>query len=374
MNQCKYRFRTLSASLILLAVSGTAQTSTIPAINSIISLKAVNTNYVSAKPANTNVLIANALTVGSYESFTVVDAGNGQIALKCNGNNLYVSATLAGSSSLVASRTNIGSYEKFKFIQTNSRTALLAMINSKYVCADGAGKKPLIAKSTVIGGWENFIVTTTPPATSNRLITWCKLESIASITNPAAGPAGVITGTPLFTTGKFGTGLRIDSDIADNVLFYPFGSSKRYFGTDEFTIELWARPNGLNLDRYIFDFLRPGTNDLSYVRLRQSGSYIILHGLTNSPTGIRLPYTWATNRFDHFAVVVSKTKVSLYTNGLLAASGGIATHVLGTQMPQELVLGIEQQMLDPQKKFVGCIDNLKIYNYAKTNFTDRLTE
>jgi len=127
---------------------------------SIISLRAsANGKYVCADNAGASALIANRTTVGQWEQFKVVDAGNGNIALQSQANSKYVCAENFGATNLIANRTSIGAWETFTEVDAgNGNIGLLASANGKYVCADSAGANPLIANRTAVQGWESFTV------------------------------------------------------------------------------------------------------------------------------------------------------------------------------------------------------------------------
>ncbi|MFD6304377.1 hypothetical protein ACFWFF_15095 [Streptomyces sp. NPDC060223] len=55
----------------------------------------------------------NRTCVGTWEKFTLVDAGNGNVALRAQADNLYVCADNAGTSPLIANRTAVGTWEQF---------------------------------------------------------------------------------------------------------------------------------------------------------------------------------------------------------------------------------------------------------------------
>ena len=126
-----------------------------------VSLKALaNGEYVCADNAGTNALIANRTSVGQWESFQVVDAGNGNIAFLALANNKYVTAgNAAGPPILIANRTAVGAWETFTEVDAgNGNIGLLATANGKYVTAENAGASPLIANRTSVGSWESFTV------------------------------------------------------------------------------------------------------------------------------------------------------------------------------------------------------------------------
>jgi hypothetical protein len=135
---------------------------TTPGVGSVISLKALaNNQYVCADNTGTSPLIANRTSVGTWEQFTLVDAGSGNVALLSHANNQYVCADNTGTSPLIANRTAIGTWESFQLIRnSNGTVSFKALANNQYVCADNTGTSPLIANRTAIGTWEQFTMAT----------------------------------------------------------------------------------------------------------------------------------------------------------------------------------------------------------------------
>jgi hypothetical protein len=135
---------------------------TTPGVGSVISLKALaNTQYVCADNTGTSPLIANRTSAGTWEQFTLVDAGSGNVALLAHANNQYVCADNTGTSPLIANRTTIGTWESFQLIKnSNGTVSFKALANNQYVTADNAGANPLIANRTSIGTWEQFTMAT----------------------------------------------------------------------------------------------------------------------------------------------------------------------------------------------------------------------
>ncbi|WP_224363899.1 right-handed parallel beta-helix repeat-containing protein [Hyalangium versicolor] len=115
--------------------------------------------YVCADNQGNNPLIANRTAVGPWETFTVVDAGNGNIALRAEVNGLYVCADNQGTSPLIANRTAVGAWETFTEVDAgNGNIALRAQVNGLYVGTGNAGTDPLTANRTSFGTWETFTV------------------------------------------------------------------------------------------------------------------------------------------------------------------------------------------------------------------------
>ena len=98
--------------------------------------------------------IANAVDLNL---FSPAAPPTGVIALRAHANSKYVCADNAGASALIANRTAIGGWETFKLVQNgDGSVSLLAAANNRYVCADNAGAAALIANRTAIGPWEEF--------------------------------------------------------------------------------------------------------------------------------------------------------------------------------------------------------------------------
>lgn len=127
-------------------------------VTKVVAFKAgANGLFVTADNAGASALIANRTAVGPWETFDVVDAGQGAVALRAHANGLYVTADNAGALPLIANRTAVGPWETFTLMTNpNGTTSLLAHANSKYVTAENAGAAALIANRAAIGGWEQF--------------------------------------------------------------------------------------------------------------------------------------------------------------------------------------------------------------------------
>lgn len=129
-------------------------------IGQTIWLKASNGLYASARTDQTNApLDASAAQAQAWEEFTVIDAGNGLIALQAVANGDYVSAWTSDTNSpLEARSTHVQAWEEFTWIsQGTGSVAFLASANNLYVSAwQSDTNTPLEARSTWIQGWETF--------------------------------------------------------------------------------------------------------------------------------------------------------------------------------------------------------------------------
>ena len=123
-----------------------------------ISLRShANGQYVCADNAGVAPLIANRTAIGPWETFDLIDQGNGNVALRSHANNEIVTADNAGASPLIANRTTVGGWETFQLVHNgDGSVSLKAQADNDYVTADNAGASPLIANRTAIGPWEEF--------------------------------------------------------------------------------------------------------------------------------------------------------------------------------------------------------------------------
>lgn len=129
-----------------------------PTIPSTAAIQAhANGMYVSAANGGASPLIANAPTVGVWETFDIEIPSPGYIAFKARVNGKYVTAENAGAAELIANRDAIGPWETFSTSQNGDGTVSFnSLANDKWVTAENAGAAPLIANRNFIGPWEKF--------------------------------------------------------------------------------------------------------------------------------------------------------------------------------------------------------------------------
>ncbi|HEY0609368.1 MAG TPA: lectin [Chitinophaga sp.] len=122
-------------------------------IGQTITLKSSNNLYVcsenGAQPMNCNRTVAQ-----SWEQFTVVDAGNGKIALINQGK--YVCSE-NGSQAMNCNRTAIGPWEQFDWITNADGTISLRGNNGAYVSSE-SGTQPMTCNRTTVQATERFRV------------------------------------------------------------------------------------------------------------------------------------------------------------------------------------------------------------------------
>ncbi|HEY1163633.1 MAG TPA: lectin [Chitinophaga sp.] len=141
-----------------IGLTATRPTATFPGgggapIGQTITLKSSNNLYVcaenGAQPMNCNRTVAQ-----SWEQFTVVNAGNGKIALINQGK--YVCSE-NGSQAMNCNRTAIGPWEQFDWITNADGTISLRGNNGAYVSSE-SGTQPMTCNRTTVQATERFRV------------------------------------------------------------------------------------------------------------------------------------------------------------------------------------------------------------------------
>jgi len=123
-----------------------------PPIGQTITLKCFHNFYVSSENG-TKAMTATRTTAQAWEQFTVVDAGNGKVALQAMGK--YVSSE-NGTQPITCNRTTFSTWEEFNWIVNADGTISLQGNNGDYIsCENGAS---MTCNRTSISGWEAFKV------------------------------------------------------------------------------------------------------------------------------------------------------------------------------------------------------------------------
>jgi myo-inositol-hexaphosphate 3-phosphohydrolase len=81
---------------------------------------------------------------GAWETFELIDQGNGYYALQA-ANGQFVCAEGGGGREVVANRDAIGAWETFKLIDRGNGNVALQAANGQYVCAEGGGGGAVVA-------------------------------------------------------------------------------------------------------------------------------------------------------------------------------------------------------------------------------------
>jgi len=122
----------------------------------LISLQAGNGQYVCAEGGGGREVVANRDTIAEWETFGLIDRGNGYYALQAD-NGQYLCAEGGGGREVVANRDAIAEWETFRLIDLRrpARVALQAS-NDQHLCAEGGGGTGMVANRDWISDWETF--------------------------------------------------------------------------------------------------------------------------------------------------------------------------------------------------------------------------
>ena len=136
-----------------------------------LSLRTDNGHYLCAETGGGRELIANRTTTGPWESFAVERAdqmsaplmGGDRIMLR-TANGQYLCAENGGGGEVVANRVTAGPWETFTIAHadlsageiTTGQGVLLRTANGQFLCAEGGGGREVTASRAAIGPWETF--------------------------------------------------------------------------------------------------------------------------------------------------------------------------------------------------------------------------
>jgi hypothetical protein len=135
--------------------------------------------YVSSENG-TAAMNCNRTSAGIWETFEVVDAGNGAIALKGN-NGLYVNA----ASPMFCNGTVINANTTFNWITLPNNAVALQGTAGNYVCSEN-GATAMNCNRTAIGGWETFNWNALSSARVATVIPSLHTASLKIYPNPAS--------------------------------------------------------------------------------------------------------------------------------------------------------------------------------------------
>jgi hypothetical protein len=200
------------------------------------------------------------------------------------------------------------------------------------------------------------------------LILWNKMGSDEEVQNSAVGPKGNVQGTiDEYAPGVFGNAAHLRGSAGEVYFDIPYLDNK-HLGTDPFTIAFWAKSSTINQpEGFVMDQLSKGT---MMIRFTQHNSSTMQAAI---PTGIPdMHHQWDTN-YHHYAIVFCPDgRSTFYIDAVVKASSD-NTPSIGQAFSPRIVLSGEWDLTDGYN-WNGYIDNVKAWNYAKTNFSDRNDE
>lgn len=214
----------------------------------------------------------------------------------------------------------------------------------------------------------------------------CRLGSTNQVTVPVIGSAGTEGASVTYTTGYFGNGM--NSNGNNKHVTFP-NTADQYTGSAG-AYEMWIKPVGWSItngqasagNHFLYQIVGDANNFVEFdittsgllLRYYTSGTFYGFGASQITPASFDL----ADGVWGHVAVVWNtaginggSNTIEFCFNGSVAASttnalsiaSGMATFYLG-------VYGLSPGLL----YWDGVIDNFKIYDYDKTDFSDRGNE
>lgn len=165
---------------------------------------------------------------------------------------------------------------------------------------------------------------------------------------------GVLSGSPVYTSGKFGSAISLDG--TNNYVALPAGM----VNFDDITIAAWVYWNGGANWQRVFDFGNDTAHNLFLTA--KSDANTLRFGTRNGGTAEQDLNTTVlpTGQWVHVAVTLSGNTGKLYVNGQLRDTQAITNHPSNFN-PVNVWIG-KSQFPDPLLN--GRVDDFRVYNYA----------
>jgi endonuclease/exonuclease/phosphatase family metal-dependent hydrolase len=127
-----------------------------PFIGDVVHIKTAKGYYLRSMSGGNSFISAASNQIGTWESFTFEDLGNGQVAIKAfDGHYVTLDSYLIGT--LKATATAVDGAATFTLVELGNNTLAIKADNGKYLRADFGGNAGISAASTHLG--ENQIFT-----------------------------------------------------------------------------------------------------------------------------------------------------------------------------------------------------------------------
>lgn len=209
---------------------------------------------------------------------------------------------------------------------------------------------------------------------------WNKLGSTLEISNSAYGPALSNVGVVSFSNGQFGNGFK------PAAASWLEGQASNYINSNKGTIEFWVNPEaGLATgggQNFFFEFTTNGQTSGNFLGYNIQTGGTLQFGVTfgAAVVDLRPTATFTTGTPAHIAFVWDCSGIGdgsgqthqVYKDGVKIGGHTNANAKMPSYSISSMRVGTSWDNNGRQLK--GIMDNLKFWNYAKTNFSDRFTE
>jgi len=228
-----------------------------------------------------------------------------------------------------------------------------------------------------------------PPVVANRL------GSLSQVNNSVIGVNGAIDGTVTYSSVKFDNGADTGT-VRNNRVVFLETSGTLLPNTDQYTVEYWCQPTWACTDSVAQDGVQhllwglhtdtSDSTDWEHINIFNGSSY----WYSKTPSGTELNprldtisgLTWTASEIFHIAWVVDKNGIGggsdtlrVYKNGtsIFNYTGSRTTGASSTI--KSFVLGSYDNFTAGASAGAKTVfDNVRLYDYAKTDFSDRFNE
>lgn len=207
-------------------------------------------------------------------------------------------------------------------------------------------------------------------------IVFSRCGSAGEVNTPVIGSGLVVIGSPTYQACKFGNGFFTDSDLNGiRLANYPGVLKFNDLSASRGCIEFWVKPNWDNTSNNTFSvFTGEGllfhlswlyTGDEMAWFLEYNYNFCVYKTMHGAGDLIHFALSWYPYPTNEFIVVFD-----FYVDGILRGNFS-SDWEPGAPPTSNLFFGSSGGGGQP---FNGTIDNLKIYDYDKTDFSDRFRE
>ncbi len=173
----------------------------------------------------------------------------------------------------------------------------------------------------------------------------------------------IMTNGPTWDLGKYGSAIRFDGS---NDYVSVNHNSVLSLG-DNMTLEAWIKPDSVSIDDQLF-LHKGSTGDWSAraysLVLDQDEIYVSYLNGSGWQSFATSTANIAANTWSHIVYTRDGTTERIYVNGMISNQGTVTQLMSDNTLP--FVIGSMPPSTAPSEKFDGAIDEVIIYNYART--------
>jgi len=236
--------------------------------------------------------------------------------------------------------------------------------------------------------YQTVNMTVTLKGSDDGLLLWNKLGNNTEVVNSEVGPNGTITGTLNYYSTMFADGAQPSSGGSGHCVYYDATIIDPEKGCLEFWYQNFSQPQGVNRPGHEFHGMInspfDGSKDqnlgIDHSRYNGNPSYGVTFRFNKSPWRNIQVTEQIPLGLHHIAVVWDRNGITgsndymrLYLD---AAIKGTQTtyNDWGTSSTGIIKVAVNRGTFNPPPTQCYSVDNLKIWDYAKSDFSDRFSE